>query len=180
MSTLPLIVPHLLLRCVLIWMKSYMASLLLCHKKPVMNWPCLMLQTHLLYLLSLSPPSDNPTKPNFLLLPNNNKSTKDHLEQKHKDHLPQCSLSMDHPTNLSRFYEILTSFLRRSFPAMSPWNLLSIPLVSGDVPNSLSLCPVYVPYLSHGMCIDSMYLCTGMSLQDMAKFLKSEKFFFVP
>lgn len=93
MSTLPLIVPHLLLRCVLIWMKSYMASLLLCHKKPVMNWPCLMLQTHLLYLLSLSPPSSNPTKPNFLLLPNNNKSTKDHLEQKRKGS-PSSMLSL--------------------------------------------------------------------------------------
>lgn len=41
-------------------------SLLLCHETPVMNWPCLVFQTH---LLSLPLPFSHPTDPRFLLLP---------------------------------------------------------------------------------------------------------------
>lgn len=180
MSTLSLIVPHLLLRYVLIWMKSYIVSFLLCCKRPRMNWPCLMLQTHLLYLLSLLClqviPSGNPAKPNFLLLPNC-KILSQLCAFAPTSILP---LSVDYPTNLSLFYEILTSFWKRSFPAVSPWNLLSLPLVSGDVSHSplLSLCVCSISFSWH---IYGFYISVyGMSLQNIGKFLKSGTFFFEP
>ena len=146
MTALSLMVPLLTLKmrpCLdeIIW-----PPLWLCHKSPVMNWPCLKLQTH---SVSLPLVFSNPALLNFLWLPE--------YELLSQLCAFTCGWITMHKTPLITW--VLFIFQGEiSLPCSL--KLLSIPLVSTNISDRLSLHIIHGPALSQHIYLLSVYLLT--------------------
>ena len=146
MTALSLMVPLFTLKmrpCLdeIIW-----PPLWLCHKSPVMNWPCLKRQTH---FASLPLVFSNPASLNFLWLPE--------YELLSQLCAFTCGWITMHKTPLITW--VLFVFQGEiSLPCSL--KLLSIPLVSTNISDRLSLHIIHGPALSQHIYLLSVYLLT--------------------